>query len=209
VVVALAVSGCGRSDSTSRDAVESHSITEGVRAPSRSEISDTDIRRFKRLTASRAFVEFWSDLQWQNWVDAVDCYSPDLQRVVGVSNILEALKYQASFYRSVKPVVQQETTRRGLTTVRYSYADPSGTRNLNSTIWRQEHGRWALVFDGFLDTALQAWAQFRTQQITAPNTPKPTKQALKAGIEASELQGRYLQSIRPETPAGPGGASAG
>ena len=34
--------------------------------------------------------------------------------------------------------------------------------------------------------------------MTAPDAAKPTKEALTAGIKAAELQGRYLQFLRPQ-----------
>lgn len=193
-ILAVALIGCG-SSSNKPDAVEGTSIADGVRAPSKTEITGKDLKRFDQAAASRAFMGFWSDLQWQSWIEALDRYSPGLQRVVGDRNIYEALKHQAPFYRSVKPSVESESTRDGLTTIRYSYSQ-SGDRKLNSTIWRREGGRWKMVFDGFLDTALESWAQFRVQQTTSPRATAPTKQAIKAGVEASELQGRYLRFFR-------------
>jgi hypothetical protein len=192
---ALTLTGCGDSTRPTPDAVQSASITADVRAPSKNEITDADLNRFTDGTAPRAFLEFWSDLQWQDWVGAVDRYSPGLQRVVGARNLLEALKSQADVYRAAKPSVQKASRRRGFTVVRFALANPSADRQLSSTIWRREAGRWRLVFDGLLDAALRSWAQNRTQQLTSPDAAKPTKQALKAGIEASELQGRYLPFI--------------
>jgi hypothetical protein len=192
---ALTLTGCGSSTRPTPDPVQSSSITADVRAPSKNEITDADLKRIKDDTAPRAFLEFWSDLQWQNWVGAVDRYSPGLRRVVGARNLLEALKYQAGVYRGAKPSVRKASRRRGFTVVRFALSDQSGNRQLSSTIWRREAGRWRLVFDGLLDGALRSWAQNRTQQLSSPDAAKPTKQALKAGIEASELQGRYLPSI--------------
>lgn len=191
----LTLTGCGGSTRQTSDAVQSNGITADVRAPSKNEITDADLRRVKDGTASRALLAFWSDLQWQDWVGAVDRYSPGLQRVVGVRNLLEALKSQAGMYRGAKPSVRRETRRRGYTVVRFTFTDQSGNRQLSSTIWRREAGRWRLVFDGLLDGALRSWAQARAQQMTGPDAAKPTKQALKAGIDASELPGRYLPFI--------------
>jgi len=201
----FALCGCGSSTATEPDAVEAESITEGVRAPSQSEITEDDLDRFKRGTASRSFVEFWSDLQSQDWVAATDRYSRGHQRVVGPRRILEALKYQAGLYRGAKPAIQAQSTRRGLATIRFSYTDPAGARRLSSTIWQQESGRWRLVFDGLLEGALRSWAQAKTQQITAPPALKPNREALKAGIEASERQGRYLRFVLRQRRAADGG----
>jgi hypothetical protein len=196
--VAIAIGGCGSKD-PAPEAVERTSITAKVRAPAKTEITNADLRHVKAPTASHAFLEYWSELQWQEWISAVDRYSAGLRRVVGTSRILEALQHQASFYRAVKPKIEREATRKGLTTIRYSYIDSAGTRRLSSTIWRMEDGRWTLVYDGLLDGALQSWAQTRTQQLTAPDAAKPTAAALKAGIEASELQARYLPFLGLKT----------
>ncbi len=204
VAVALAVGGCGNKDAAP-ETEKRASIAAPVRAPASTEITAADLRRVKPQTASHAFLEYWSDLQWQDWVSALGRYSPGFRRVVGTSKILEALKYQASFYRSVKPKIERESTRQALTTVRYSF-DTSGTRRLSSTILRKQDGRWTLVFDVLLNGALQSWAQTRTQQLTAPGAAKPTKEALKAGIEASELQARYLPFLGLKTEPGAGSA---
>jgi hypothetical protein len=206
---ALTLAGCGGSAPPTPDAVQRDSITADVRAPSKNEITDADLKRIKDDTAPRAFLEFWSDLQWQNWVGAVDRYSPGLRRVVGARNLLEALKYQAGVYRGAKPSVRKASRRRGFTVVRFALSDQSGNRQLSSTIWRREAGRWRLVFDGLLDGALRSWAQNRTQQLTSPDAAKPTKQALKAGIDASELQGRYLPFILHGTTARSAAAKTG
>jgi hypothetical protein len=206
---ALTLTGCGSSTRQTPDAVQSSSITADVRAPSKTEITGADLNRIKDDTAPRAFLEFWSDLQWQDWVGAVDRYSPGLQRVVGARNLLEALKSQAGVYRGAKPSVRKASQRRGFTVVRFAFADESGNRRLSSTIWRREAGRWRLVFDGLLDDALRSWAQNRTQQLTSPDAAKPTKQALKAGIDASELQGRYLPFILHGTTARSAAAKTG
>lgn len=196
--VAAGVSGCGSSNGSKPESRERDSITAEVRAPARTEVTAADISRYKDDTASRAFMQFWSALQWQDWIGAIDRYSPGLKRVVGSRNLLGALRSQAVLYRSAKPSIRSESRRRGgLTTVRFSFADQAGARRLSTTTWRREAGRWTLVYDGLLDEALQSWAQIRAQQISNPDAPEPTKDALKAGIEASELQGGYLRFLRP------------
>lgn len=187
--LAVVAVGCGSSGGTP-EPVERASIAANVRAPSSTEISDADLRRVEQGTASRAFLEYWSDLQWQDWISALDRYSPGLRRIVGPRHILAALQHQAGLYRSVKPAVERESTRRSLTTVRFSYGVPAQPRQLSSTIWRKADGRWTLVFDSLLAVALQTWAQTKAQQ--APDATKPTKEALKAGLDAAELQNRYL-----------------
>jgi hypothetical protein len=167
---ALTLTGCGSATAPTPDAVETDSIAADVRAPSKSEITDADLERVKDDTAPRALLEFWSDLQWQDWVGAVDRYSPGLRRVVGARNLLEALKSQAGVYRGAKPSVQEESRRRGFTVVRFALSDQSGNRRLSSTIWRREAGRWKLVFDGLLDGALRTWAPGATARSAAATT---------------------------------------
>jgi hypothetical protein len=209
LVAPSATIGCGNSNGSKPDPVEGAGITKGVRPPSETEVTNADITRYKDDTASRAFMRFWSQLQYQDWIGAIDRYSPGLQRVVGERNMLGAFKFQAAFYRSAKPVVRTEARRRGLTVVCFTYADGAGKRKLSSTTWRREGDRWTLVFDALLDEALQSWAQSRVQQRTAPNSPRPTKEALRAGIEASELQGRYLPFLRAQPATCSNAADAG
>lgn len=199
-LVAASIGGCGDSGDKP-EGIESTSIVSDARAPSKSEITDADIGRTAPATASRAFTEFWSSLQWQDWPAAVNRYSPGLRRAVGWQRILAAVKYQGSLYRVAKPALERESTRNGLTTVRYSYVDQVGARNLNTTIWRQENGRWMLVFDGLLDSGLQASAQARVQAKTGTDSATPTKEALAAGARASALQGRFLESLRDRATA--------
>jgi hypothetical protein len=167
---ALMLTGCGDFTRETPDAVQRSSITADVRAPSRNEITDADLERVKGDTAPRALLEFWSDLQRQDWVGAVDRYSPGLRRAVGARNLLEALKSQAEVYRSAKPSVRAASRRRGFTVVRFALSDQSGTPRLSSTIWRREAGRWRLVFDGLLNGALQSWAPGATARGAAAQT---------------------------------------
>jgi hypothetical protein len=53
-----------------------------------------------------------------------------------------------------------------------------------------------MIYDSNLDGALRGWAQGRMQDMTAPDATEPSAKALRAGIEASELQSAYLETLR-------------
>lgn len=186
------VIGCGGGGTDNAREVGQRSIAPKVAPPAKALIEQADIERAAGASASEAFLRFWSSLQWQAWPEALSYYSPSLQAYVGAARIVEALKFQTTFFRASKPILRGESSRRGKTSVRYEIVDAAGVSTLSSTTWRRENGEWVIVYDSNLDGALRGWAQSRSQQTTDPRAKEPSAQGLEAGIKAGEAQSGYL-----------------
>jgi hypothetical protein len=172
------------------------SIATRVKPPREMLVHQADIEQAPAGSASRAFLSFWSTLQWQSWPEALTYYSPELRRSIGAPRLLEALKFEAATYRSNKPELQGESTRKGRTAVRFQLVSSAGDTSFSSKTWQRVGGEWTIVYDSNLDQALRNWAQNRTQLTTDPEAKTSSAAALRAGIEAGEAQSGYVDGAR-------------
>jgi hypothetical protein len=184
---ALAVAGCATTDS---EPVNSQSIA----APAQNLLTSADISEVPAGTPGRAFLQYWSNLQYRAWSAALSAYEPTLARSIGVGQLVEALKTQAASFATSKPVLRGTTRVGDQYVVRYSIPDATGRLFASSISWRRSAGSWKIHYDTQLDGMLQLAAQTRVQNEIDPNASRPSKAAVQAGVQASRLQSQYLQS---------------
>lgn len=143
-------------------------------------------------SAQRAFLTYWSDLQYEAWANAASAYDPPLQRALGLDRITEGLKAQAAFYRSARPQLRGTSKEDGRTTIRYTVKNADGEEIPRSITWVRGGG-WKIFYDPTLDDGLAQAARAKVQTAVDPTAQKPSKSALRAADEASRLQSRYLR----------------
>ncbi|MBS1860579.1 MAG: hypothetical protein JSS68_02595 [Actinobacteria bacterium] len=189
-VLLLVVAGCGGTDS--------NPPTEA-----RNLLTTKEIQKYPPGSAERAFLSFWSDLQYQSWAEAATYYSPGLREFVGTAKIVGAKKVDASTFPLVKPVIAGTTDDGDTTTIRYSIVLPEGTTELGSTSWRKEGGNWEMTYDSRLDPELNQFARNQVEieengAVSSDASQPPSAAAAQAGVEASHLQAESLEEALRE-----------
>jgi hypothetical protein len=184
--LALTLSACGSSEEGPAAHVRQNDL-----------VSQQGIDRYPEGSPERAFLEYWSDLQYNSWADVAGYYDPALRKFIGTAELIQAKKTGSSVYPYLQPDVKSTKTEDGLTTIYYTLTMEDGTTELASTSWRKEGGNWQLVFDSRLDGELAAVAQERvalnedTGEGLATELP-PSAKALRAGKAAARLQAEFL-----------------
>lgn len=165
---------------------------QSIVAMTKSLISERDIARTRSDSASRAFLDYWSALQYQSWDTAVLAYSPELADAVDRATLASALQAQTSYYLSFKPKVSEEVRRDGDVVVRYIGRDADAEPKPTSITWRRVDGEYRISYDPFLNGALKAHVQDRVQDEIDPSAEAPADRALRAGEAAAKIQATYL-----------------
>jgi hypothetical protein len=187
LITALIVAGCASKHS---QPVNSQSIA----APPKHLLTAADIAKAPADSPERAFLRHWSYLQNLSWDAALSDYEPALARYIGVARLLDALKLQASYFPTAKPLLRGTARVGDAFVVRYSVPNGYGQLVATSISWRRINRAWKIHYDTQLDGMLQFAAQTRVQNEIDPNASQPAKKAIQAGIVAARLQSQYLQS---------------
>jgi len=197
-VVALLLASCGGSDDSEQPA----SIAGEVRPLKKTLVSEKDLSQALAGSPERAFLQYWSDLQFSNIKQAIALYDPRLRAEIGVARLGEALKTAIPVFRSSKPVLHR-TERNGDDATIYYFApvtrseQSKGTVPLSITL-RRRGDRWLITYDAALDTGLRASEQLLVQARVKGIGSSPDPRALAAGEAASRLQSSYLQELDEE-----------
>jgi hypothetical protein len=155
-------------------------------------------------SVEKAFLEYWSSLQYQAWAEAVSYYAPSFRGAVGTAAIVGAKKVNAPSYPKLKPAIVEVVRKGGLTTIKYTLRLSDGTLERASVTWENAGGNWQIVFDSRLDAELNQFAENRVE--LAQNGVLPTSldqvspAARRAGAAASQRQSRFLQSFDLNSP---------
>ena len=183
-VVILGISSCGDSS------------PETERAPNNL-ISRSEVDKAGADSTERAFLEYWSDLQYQSWAEVASYYEPAFRDSVGTAAIIGGKKINASSYPQLKPTIVKVRDNGDFTTINYSLVFIDGSKELASVTWRQDGGSWQLVYDSRLDAELKQYAENRVeleQNGTLPtDAGSVSPEALKAGAVAAQAQARFIQ----------------
>ena len=163
---------------------------ESIVAPdlSKTAVTRGEIERSGNGTVDAAFLQYWWLLQYQAFSDVVTQFDPALVRVIGADTMVEAFKSQTAYYRGVRPRIVSRYEVGRTTTVTYVVADSGGAMNFRSTRFERRDGRWQIVYDAFLDSAIRQSVQDATQASIDPNAAKPSRQAVAAGIAAASCK---------------------
>lgn len=168
--------------------------SESIAPPPPELLKTAELKKVPSGSAERAFLDFWSNVQYRAWSAALSQYEPSLATSVGVSNIVEALKTQSSYFQTVRPVLKGTVQVGDEAIVRYAIPDTTGHLFGTSMSWRRTGDTWKIHYDPQLDGMLQTEETARVQSSINPNSAQPSKQALRAGADAARLQSFYLQS---------------
>ncbi len=183
-VVILGISACGDSS------------PETERAPNNL-VSQSEADRQPAGSAERAFLEYWSDLQYQSWAEVAAYYEPAFRDSVGTAAIIGGKKINGSSYPQLKPAIVRVRDKGDFTTINYSLVFIDGTKELASVTWRKDGGSWQLVYDSRLDAELKQYAENRVeleQNGTLPtDAANASPEAVSAGALAAQAQARFIQ----------------
>lgn len=182
-VVILGISACGDSSSTEE------------RAPNNL-VSRAEVDKQPPDSVERAFLEYWSDLQYQSWAEVAAYYEPAFRDSVGTAAIIGGKKINGSSYPQLKPAIVRVRDKGDFTTINYSLVFIDGTKELASVTWRKDGGSWQLVYDSRLDAELKQYAENRVeleQNGTLPTEAATSPEAVSAGAKAAEAQARFIQ----------------
>ncbi len=203
LLIATAVVGCavvlnacgGTAEKKIASKLGEHSVAPKVTPPAATLISEREITALPQSSPRRALLSMWSDLQWQSWTDALSYYQVGLVKQVGVTEFLQAWKFNAATYRTAKPKIEGETIQDGHITIRYLLSGSQVESTPSSITWEKANGQWIIYYDSSLDTTLRTWAQAEAQQaINNPHARTLSSRAITAGVHAGEIQDQYLAS---------------
>lgn len=185
-VVILGISACGSSSSSEE------------RAPNNL-VSQGEVDRQPAGGVERAFLEYWSDLQYQSWAEVAAYYEPAFRDSVGTAAIIGGKKINGSSYPQLKPTIVKARESGDFNTIKYSLVFIDGTKELASVTWRKSGGSWQLVYDSRLDAELKQYAENRVeleQNGTLPtDAAAVSPEALRAGAIAAQAQARFIQQV--------------
>jgi hypothetical protein len=194
ISVILLGAGCGGSSGADQPAVAANLL-----APA-------EIEKYPSGSPERAFLSFWSDLQFQSWAEVVSSYNPDLREFIGAANLIEAKKLNGSAYQTLKPEIRRVRRDGDTATIYYSLLMQDGTKELASTTWREADGNWQLIYDSRLDAELNQYARNKVsieETGALPTDPSATlsMRATRSGSKAAALQAEFLEEeLKTETP---------
>lgn len=186
-VLALGLAACGSSsDPPAASATAPNNV-----------ISQSEADEQPAGSVERAFLEYWSDLQYQSWAEVAAYYEPALRDSVGTAAIIGGKKVNGSSYPQLKPAIVKVRDNGDFTTINYSLVFIDGTKELSSVTWRKDDGSWQLVYDSRLDAELKQYAENRIeleQNGTLPtDAADASPEAIRAGAAAAQAQARFIQ----------------
>jgi hypothetical protein len=195
VVAALLLASCGGDDDAAKKVSERSIVDE---APPLREVVITprQIDAHPPGSARRAFLRLWYALQYQSRTEVLESYHPGLVELIGADRMIEALKAQARYFRSVRPRLVDGRVRADGTILYYVVRDLRGRQTPRSIVFARAARRWRIRYDPYLDEALRDSVQSSTQMTIDPASGRLSPQAIKAGFEAGRLQSRYLRRLR-------------
>jgi len=148
-------------------------------------------------SVEHAFAEYWSDLQYQSWVEVASYYDPAFRKSVGTAAIIGGKKINGSNYQQLKPAIVKVNSDNDFTTIDYRLQFLDGSKELASVTWHRLGGSWQMIYDSRLDTELSQFAENRVeieQNGTLPDGPEDVSpDAARAGAAAAQAQARFLE----------------
>ena len=185
------VAACGGGSEDEARELQKRSIVSDPEPLSAALIKTRDLRRYTPDSVERAFLSYWSTLQFEGWRTAVRFYEPGLRDYIGDDRLLRALAGQVGVFQSNRPIISSVARVNGDLLLKYLLRDTSTNETPRSLAWRRIGGNWRVVYDGFLDDALGEAGQLEVQTRIDPTAQKPSTEALRAGARARRLQSQY------------------
>lgn len=145
--------------------------------------------------AGETVIAIWGRLKAGDIPGVVTAYHPRVLELVGTEHLAEALATQQATVAAqtlrkahisqtrVGQLVRLETT--GPTRADYGY------------VVREEAGRWVILYDSLLITAIQGYVQGEVQARVNPRADTPSRRAVRAGAQAARrLRALFLPEAR-------------
>lgn len=194
VAGALWLSGCGGTAKEQARKLQVRSIMATTDPVASVRVSESEIANAPRGSVQRAFLQYWSDAQFEGWLAVAQTYEPGLRQFVGQDALVQALTGESAIFRSSRPEIASVTlTVRGARALVRFYRVDTKEKVASSISWiRRAGGRWLIRYDPLLDRALSDLRQFEAQRSIDPLALTPAPAALRAGARASRLQSDYL-----------------
>ena len=155
-------------------------------------VREDEIEKAPGGGVERAFLQYWSDLQFQAWAVAARTYEPGLRRFIGDDVLIRALSNQGPSYLSTRPDIVSAKVTGDRAVIRYFRIGDQATAPTSLSWIRNNTGRWLITYDALLDQALAQSRQLETQQSIDPISQKPIPAAVRAGNSARKLQSQYV-----------------
>lgn len=201
VACGLAVAATGCNGGSDDDVPESIVRTETQLISAR-EVADT-----RSGSPERAFLRFWSNLQYESWLVAISFFRPPLVDAIGDDRLIGTLSVHREYFRLTKPVFRGRVRAGRDYVTRYlAPVSVGGPPVPLSITWRRDGRTWRIHHVPQLDEMLRVFEQVRVQADIDPLAGRPSRRALRAGTVASLLQARFLaaERRRERTRARPG-----
>ena len=144
-------------------------------------VSALDIRREAPGSVRRAFLEYWSAIEYQEWGVAVAFMSEEIRRALEPEYLVAALRAEGESNLPVRPPIRRVVTTRGLATVRYFVraSDGRSARHRSHGLVATASGTWSTARRSMLHTALRFSRRCRMKLIPQ-RRPLPTKPYVRA-----------------------------
>ena len=131
-------------------------------------VTGTELRAAPAASVQRAFYEYWSALENEEWPIALRYFAPAIQRGLETEPFVAALRIELQA-PPVKPLIRSvRTARGGQTSVRYYLRQATGALRATSMIWRREGRRWHIVYCSTLDESYARAVQEQAQDGDGP-----------------------------------------
>jgi hypothetical protein len=202
LAVAASLSACGAgagdaSTSTASDPGQPLPLAaEEKRLQEHRLVSSGEFAKTRPGSVQRAFYDYWSALENEEWTIALDYYLPEVQRRLRPDALIAALRVEAQSL-PVKPLIRSSRAARAdQTSIRYFLRRADGKLRSTSMIWRARGGRWYILYSSTLDDSYGYAAQQLAQAAAGdPAASQASKQALAAAARASRAQA--AAALRP------------
>ena len=158
-------------------------------------VTAQDLRAARAGSVQRAFYEYWSALDNEEWTIALEYFDDVIQRRLDTASLVTALQIEAQA-PPVKPLIRTvRTGRGGQTSVRYYVRRANGTLRATSMTWRRDARRWHIVYCSTLDDSYALAVQQRVQAREDPPSSPPSDAAQRDAARARGAQAAAIDAI--------------
>lgn len=196
---ALATSGCG-SDSPGDAVIETKSIADQAAQLGKGLVKAKEIEKFPVGSPERAFMAFWSAVQFSDQDAIINAYSPGIVAAVGRSELMDAARRVGTVYRTGTPVIQDKLQQSGATSIRYlaPSQEAAGKVAPNTISFKRFSGEWLIVYNSALDDELRLFRQADVQNSIDPTGRTGRDKSIAAGNAAARQQAKSFDEPSAE-----------
>jgi hypothetical protein len=158
-------------------------------------VSAQDLRAAPAGSVRRAFYEYWSALENEEWTIALEYFADAIGRRLDTASFVAALRIEAQA-PPVKPIIRSvRTARGGQTSIRYYVRRDTGMLRATSMTWRREARRWHIVYGSTLDDSYALAVQQRVEAAEGPPAGPPSDAAQRAAARARGAQAAAVDAV--------------